>query len=123
MKIVVSYKKDGTIWNVYSFDYYIDKGKSIEEIEAAIKETNDATGYGQFKSFEFSDEIGEVITMLLGEKKYKRYKSINDVYDKLEEVNDLISGVQSDIFDAAEDLERMKDLVEKLTIYQNPSKE
>ena len=114
MKISVCYKEDGSIYHVHSYDFYFDKGLTEEQIVAKQNEINEKTNYEQFKTIEVSDEVGEVITMLLGEKKYKRCKDIEDLLDELEAVNDTISGVSRDIFDAAESCEKTKKLVEEM---------
>lgn len=114
MKISVCYKEDGTIYHVHSYDYYFDKGITEEKIEEQIKGINEKSGYEQFKTIEVSDEVGEIITMLLGEKKYKRAKDIEDILDTLEEVYSTISSVSRDIYDAAEACEKSKQAIEEL---------
>lgn len=114
MKISVCYKKDGSILHVHSFDFYTDKGTTEEQIKARVKEINEKAGYEQYKTIEVSDEIGEIITMLLGEKKYKRCKDIEDILDSLESVNDTISSVSRDIYDASNAAEDCKKLIEEL---------
>ena len=123
MKIAVRFREDGSVGAVWHYDYYKERLKlSDEEVEAKmdekILEANNAAGYEQFRSITVPEELEEVINLLLGERKYKGQKDIEDILDELNEVEVTISGVSRDIFDASECLETMKhklnDILEKI---------
>lgn len=116
MKISVCYRKPGSeeethygpISSVRSFDSYMDKGVSEEEIIERTKECNDDAGYERFKIVEVDDEVGELFMFLLGDRKYKTLKEIDGFCDELEEIDSTLSGLARDIFDASEAIEDMK---------------
>lgn len=114
MKLSICVKEDGTINHVHSFDYYINKGVSEEKIIEETQKRNEDAGYEQFKVAEVPQDLEEVISMLLGEKKYKRVKDIEDILDSLEKVDITMSSVSRDIFDAAEAMEHVTKLIEEL---------
>lgn len=114
MKLSICVKEDGTINYVRSFDHYIDKGISEEKIIEESQKLNEDAGYERFKVAEVPQDLEEVISMFLGENKYKRTKDIEDILDSLEEVDNTISSVSRDIFDASEAMERATKLIEEL---------
>lgn len=114
MKLSVCCKEDGEIYHIHSFDYYIEKGGTEEKILDQTKKLNEEAGYEKFKTIEVPPELEEVMTMLLGERKYKRCKDIEDILDTLEEIDSTISSVSRDIFDAAEAMEQSKKAIEDL---------
>lgn len=114
MKLAVCQKENGKIYHVHSFDYYFDKGFSEEKILSEIEKSNKEKGYDIYKVIEVPSDLEEVVSMLLGERKYKRCKDIDDILDSLEEIDATISGVSRDIFDAAEAMERSKKAMEEL---------
>lgn len=114
MKISVCCKEDGGIYHIHSFDFYLDKGGTEEKILEQTKKLNDEAGYERFKTIEIPPELEEVISMLLGEKKYKRCKDIEDILDTLEEVDSTISNVSRDIYDASEAMEQAKKTIQEL---------
>lgn len=114
MKLVICQKEDGEVYHVHSFDYYFDKGFTEEKILASMEDSNKEKGYEIFKAVEVPSELEEAVSMLLGERKYKRCKDIEDILDTLESVDSTISGVSRDIFDAAEAMEQAKKAMEEL---------
>lgn len=116
MKISVCYRKPGSeeethyghISSVRSFDSYTDKGITEEKLIERTKECNDDAGYERFKIVEVDDEVGELFTFLLGERKYKTLKDIDDFCNELEEIDGTLSGLARDVFDASEAIENMK---------------
>jgi methyl-accepting chemotaxis protein len=114
IKLAVCQKENGEIYHVHSFDYYFDKGFSEEKILSEIEKSNKEKGYEIYKIIEVPSELEEVVSMLLGERKYKRCKDIDDILDSLEEIDSTISSVSRDIFDAAEAMERSKKAMEEL---------
>ena len=114
IKLAVCQKENGGIYHVHSFDYYFDKGFSEEKILSEIEKSNKEKGYEIYKVIEVPSELEEVVSMLLGERKYKRCKDIDDILDALEEIDSTISSVSRDIFDAAEAMEKSKKAMEEL---------
>lgn len=114
MKLAICQKENGEIYHVHSFDFYFDKGFSEEKILSEIEKTNKEKGYEIYKIIEVPSELEEVVSMLLGERKYKRCRDIDDILDSLEEIDATISGVSRDIFDAAEAMEKSKKAMEEL---------
>jgi methyl-accepting chemotaxis protein len=114
MKLSICYNENGRICHVHTFDYYLDKGIAEEKIVEQTQKLNGDAGYERFKTVEVPQDLEEVLSMLLGEKKYKRTKDIEDILDSLEEVDNTISNVSRDIFDASEAMEETKKLVQEL---------
>ncbi len=114
MKLVICQKEDGRVYHVHSFDYYFDKGLTEKKILASVEDSNKEKGYEIFKVVEVPSDLEETVSMLLGERKYKRCKDIEDILDTLESVDSTISGVSRDIFDAAEAMEQAKKAMEEL---------
>lgn len=117
MKISVCYRRPGSeeethygpISSVRSFDSYMDKdGVTEEKIIERTKECNDDAGYERFKIVEVDDEVGELFSFLLGDRKYKTLKEIDDFCDELEDIDSTLSGLARDVFDASEAIENMK---------------
>ena len=116
MKISVCYRRPGSeeethygpISSVRSFDSYIDKGISEEMLIERTKEYNDDAGYERFKIVEVDDEVGELFSFFLGDRKYKTLKEIDDFCEELEDIDSTLSGLARDIFDASEAIENMK---------------
>ena len=114
MKLSICVKEDGGIYHVHSFDYYLNKNITEDKVIEQTKKLNEEAGYERFKTVEVPPELEEVLSMLLGEKKYKRSKDIEDILDSLEEVDSTISSVQRDIFDASEAMEQSKKAIQEL---------
>ena len=114
MKLSVCVKEDRGIYHVHSFDYYLNKNITEDKVIEQTKKLNEEAGYERFKTVEVPPELEEVLSMLLGEKKYKRSKDIEDILDSLEEVDSTISSVQRDIFDASEAMEQSKKAIQEL---------
>ena len=116
MKISVCYRRPGSeeethygpISSVRSFDSYIDKGISEEMLIERTKEYNDDAGYERFKIVEVDDEVGELFSFFLGDRKYKTLKEIDDFCEELEDIDSTLSGLARDVFDASEAIENMK---------------
>ena len=118
MKIVIYTRQDGSVGHVYSYGHFIDKGWDEKKIEEKVNEANQQSqekeGRDCYKTIEVTDELEEVMNLLLGEKKYKRQKDFEDILDSLEEVDSTLSTLQRDVFDSAEALEQIKKHVENM---------
>ena len=130
MKISICYRKPGSeeenvygsIVSVRSFESYTDKGVTEEKIIEQTAKLNEEAGYERFKTLEFDDEAGEALRFLLGDRKYKTSKDIEDLCDEIEEIDSTLSGLSRDIFDASDAIETMKnklkDTLERIEKYK-----
>ena len=116
MKIYVNYDYDNheMIRGVQTLDYYLGKGKTEEEINAALVSSNKADGFERFRCFELPDELVPVFRFSLGEKEYKHYSDITDLYNVLRDLNDNIESIQTDCYDACNAIEASIKRVENL---------
>lgn len=116
MKIYVNYDCDdhNRVSGVRTLKYYLDHGKTEEEIDAVMLDRNKECGWKIFRSFDISDELCEVFQFMLGEKEYKHYADITDVYSKLKDIKDDIESIRDDTFHMSEFLEDTIKDVEKL---------
>lgn len=102
MKIVFRKDSDGLLKEVRSFDYYKERSKgklTFDEqiIELIEKESNKAMGYGWI---DVNDEnLASMFEFLLGEKKYKYLREVNDIAEEVEEHVSTIENVESDLCD------------------------
>ena len=116
MKIYVNYDCDDhkRISGVHTLKHYLDHGKTEEEIDAAVLEKNKKIGWEIFRSFELDDALEDVFRFMLGEKEYKHYSDITDIYSKLKDIKDDIESIRDDTFHMSEFLEDTIKDVEKL---------
>lgn len=102
MKIVFRKDADGFLREVRSFEYYKERSKgkfTTDEqiIEIIEKEHNKSMGY---EWIDVTDEkLASMFEFLLGEKKYKYLREINDIAKEVEEHVSTIEGIESDLCD------------------------
>jgi len=102
MKIVFRKDADGLLREVRSFEYYKERSRGKfrtdeQIIEIIEKESNKAMGY---EWIDVTDEkLASMFEFLLGEKKYKYLREINDIAEEVEEHVSTIEGVESDLCD------------------------
>lgn len=114
MKIVFRKDADGLLREVRSFDHYKERSKgkfTTDEqiIEIVEKESNKAMGY---EWIDVTDEkLASMFEFLLGEKKYKYLREINDIAEEVEEHVSTIEGVESDLCDIGDSV---RSIVERL---------
>jgi len=102
MKIVFRKDNDGLLKEVRSFDYYKERSSGKLTFDAQIielieKESNKAMGYGWI---DVTDEnLSSIFEFLLGEKKYKYLREVNDIAEEVEEHVNTIENVESDLCD------------------------
>jgi len=114
MKIVFRKDADGLLREVRSFEYYKEcsRGKFETDeqiIEIIEKESNKARGY---EWIDVTDEkLASMFEFLLGEKKYKYLREINDIAEEVEEHVSTIEGVESDLCDIGDSV---RSIVERL---------
>lgn len=116
MKIYVTYDSEdhNMVRSVQTLSYYEKKGKTEEEIDAAVIDRNKEYGWTVFRSFEVNDELENVFRFMLGENEYKRCTDITDVYDKLNDIKNDIDSIQDDVFHMNEYLESVIDDIKEL---------
>ena len=113
MKIIVNVdREDGRIHYVKSFDYYLSKKieniKAEEDVLRAATDANKHSGYEAFKVIEVEGDLAEVMTFLLGEKKYKAYSDIDGLEDSIDELSCSASQLYDAAFDLNEEADRIR---------------
>lgn len=116
MKIYVNYDcyDHNRIRGVQTLSYYLDKGKTEADVDKTVQERNKECGWDLFRTFEVSDEMEAVFRFMLGEKEYKRFADITDLYEKLKEIKDNVDSIREDAYSMNECLESTIKDVEKL---------
>jgi hypothetical protein len=112
LRLIVNSGDDGTILSVHTFDFYINRGKTEEEIYRAIENSNKTSPNSRYRIqyYDNPDDI-EVFNFILGEKGYIQTKQINDLIEKLDSIHDMIESVGSDVYDIENSVSSMiKDL-------------
>ena len=112
LRLIVNSGDDGTILSVHTFDFYINRGKTEEEIYRAIENSNKTSPNSRYRIqyYDNPDDI-EVFNFILGEKGYRQTKQINDLIEKLDSIHDMIESVGSDVYDIENSVSSMiKDL-------------
>lgn len=121
MKVIIKKEKD-IIQSVSMLDFYLNKGKSEIDVMKAIKRLNKHNEEAKFSIVDIKEEsVSEIITYLLGEKKYKRLKNSNDMFDefnslksKVEETKELIENLLQDIEYSLNDIERQLNIINNI---------
>ena len=116
MKIYVTYDSEdhNMVRSVRTLSYFEKKGKTEEEIDAAVIDRNKEYGWTVFRTFEVNDELENVFRFMLGENEYKRCTDITDVYDKLNDIKNDIDSIRDDVFHMNEYLESVIDDIKEL---------
>ena len=112
LRLIVNSGDDGTILSVHTFDFYINRGTTEEEIYRAIENSNKTSPNSRYRIqyYDNPDDI-EVFNFILGEKGYRQTKQINDLIEKLDSIHDMIESVGSDVYDIENSVSSMiKDL-------------
>ena len=117
MKLIIGKTDDGAVVSVQTFERYLNKKKTEEEILEAVKKENDRRGYEYYVIEEVSDILSEACSFMLGEKQYKVTYDIECIIDRIEELRDYVDAVDdevSDILNSIDDIKgKVKDLVKE----------
>lgn len=118
MKILVSVSKEtGEVFRVETVERHIGHSKSLqteEDVLNVIKKNNEESGYERFVVREVDGVVEEAFAFLLGEKGYKTTYDLEDVCDRVDEVNNAIESLSTDIYDVEQAVGTIKELVVKL---------
>ena len=118
MKILVSVSKEtGEVFRVETVERHIGRSKSLqteEDVLNVIKKNNEESGYERFVVREVDGVVEEAFAFLLGEKGYKTTYDLEDVCDRVDEVNNAIESLSTDIYDVEQAVGTIKELVVKL---------
>ena len=100
MKIVVTTNAStNEVLHVYSIDYYLERGKTMEEIEKAVLDTNIKNTEWMYQIINVPDNMVEAMKFLLGEDKYVASATIRGLKNKVQNCIDGIEDLKSDLFD------------------------
>ena len=100
MKIVITTSTNtGEVVNVYSVDYYLEKGKTLTQIEDAVLESNSKKTSWAYQIVNVPDNMTEAMKFLLGEKKYKVAGTINSLKEKVQNCIDDIEEMKTSLYD------------------------
>lgn len=116
MILVVRYNQNGNIVSVGNITKYTTADKDENAIMEQCRSLNTEKGFDEWVcvhlNYPGNKEIEQIFDFLLGEKKYKQYADLDQVYDKLLTVENYVESVHSDIFDASESVEKARKLLE-----------
>ena len=115
MTIYITYsaKEPDRIISVQSLDYWKQRGKTEEEIDAAIDKNNQQGDRPHYDKLEVKGQEALVMRFLLGDGQYQTHRNITNVYNAIRELNDTLESMRQDCFEACESVEeQMKKLAE-----------
>ena len=108
MKIVVTYKEDGTIRCVKGMEIYLKKMTEVEVVNC-VKDENIRAGRTVFRILEIDDlHLEDVLAFLLGENKYKAYSDLDDIEDSLNEVGAQVANAYNEIYGLSESVDKIE---------------
>lgn len=103
MKILVTISNTTKeIRNVYSYDHYHDIGKTDEQIEEAIKSSQEKNSNWTYQSIEVPEEMIEAMKFLLGEEKYVATATIRGLKEKVQNCIDELDSMKSDLYNMSD---------------------
>lgn len=86
--------------------------KKNKDVDEKIKKSNEQIGYEAYKAFDIPKELEETILYLLGEKGYKVYSDLDDLDNTLNEVGSDIRALHDDAFEMSERIEKIEKMFE-----------
>lgn len=120
MKIIVYYRDEEelegnrkNIWRVDLYSRFIDRGKTDEEIEKSVNDYNNASDSVACQIIEFPDEMEEVVTFILGEKKYRRYSDMDDLDSTMNELSADIENIHDDVWNMRNKMDNIEEMFKK----------
>jgi len=100
MKILVTTSTNTKeIIHVYSVDYYLSKGRTMQQIEDAVLESNTKACGWVHQIVNVPDDMTETMKFLLGEDKYKTTATIRQLKDKVQNCIDDLEDMKSELYD------------------------
>lgn len=113
MKVVICVYRKKIQW-VKSFDWYKEnKGWDDERIE---KDVTDANAEAVEKNYDITfdiinapKELENLVTFLIGEKKYRIYSDIDDLDDSINKLSGELSSIQEDVYHLTSVMDRIEE--------------
>ena len=113
MKVVICVYRKKIQW-VKSFDWYKEnKGWDDERIE---KDVTDANAEAVEKNYDIifdiinaPKELENLVTFLIGEKKYRIYSDIDDLDDSINKLSGELSSIQEDVYHLTSVMDRIEE--------------
>lgn len=103
MKILVTISNNTKeIINVYSYDHYHDIGKTDEQIEDAIKSSQEKNVNWTYQSIEVPEEMVEAMKFLLGEEKYVATATIRGLKNKVQNCIEDLEDMKTELYNMSE---------------------
>ena len=103
MKILVTISNNTKeIINVYSYDHYHDIGKTDEQIEEAIKSSQEKNINWTYQSIEVPEEMVEAMKFLLGEEKYVATATIRGLKNKVQNCIEDLEDMKTELYNMSE---------------------
>ena len=105
-------KSDGTIWQVISSD---EVKPAESEWEGIVKSANEAKdGLYEVELRYISPENEELFEFLLGVDGYKKYARLSTICEKIKDLNDMLEGISTDVYDIENQTESMAREIKEL---------
>ena len=113
MKVVICVYRKKIQW-VRSFDWYKEnKGWDDERIE---KDVTDANAEAVEKNYDITfdiinvpKELENLVTFLIGEKKYRIYSDIDDLDDSINKLSGELSSIEEDVYHLTSVMDRIEE--------------
>ena len=113
MKVVICVYRKKIQW-VKSFDWYKEnKGWDDERIE---KDVTDANAEAVEKNYDITfdiinvpKELENLVTFLIGEKKYRIYSDIDDLDDSINKLSGELSSIDADVYHLTSVMDRIEE--------------
>lgn len=113
MKVVICVYRKKIQW-VKSFDWYKEnKGWDDERIE---KDVTDANAEAVEKNYDITfdiinvpKELENLVTFLIGEKKYRIYSDIDDLDDSINKLSGELSSIEEDVYHLTSVMDRIEE--------------
>ena len=120
MKILVTISNNTKeIINVYSYGHYHDIGKTDEQIEEAIKSSQEKNTNWSYQSIEVPEEMTEAMKFLLGEEKYVATATIRGLKNKVQNCIEDLEDMKTDLYNMSEYFEGVARDLQKFVKEQN----
>lgn len=112
MDILVYYDKTNN--EVRKVDTLSRINKTTDEVRPVMESYNsNEKSCWRAELITVDDQMGEVLSFLLGEKQYRGTYDIEDLCERLEQLKDSIDGVSSDIYDIENSVDSVMGIVKE----------
>lgn len=119
MKIIVLKDlKNKCILQVSSMEVYRELEKTEAEVEKAITKFNMEHPDRQYVTLECTEEVYEAVCFILGERKYSKAHTLDDIFFQLTDLRDKIDSMKSNLeglqFDLVDTMNNVDSKIEKI---------